>query len=304
MRKQALLKVFELATKNHNIIFIGSDLGVGTLEDFKTEMPEQFFMEGVSEAHILTMSAGMASQGRIVFINSIASFLLRRSFEQFYLDICCENKHVIILGSGGGGVYAPLGHTHTIYDDFALTQNFPNLTTFAPCDSIQMELAIEHATFNPGPYYIRFGKGNEPNITKGNSTQNFITNHNSQLQSENSLLFITTGITAHIVLEVQKLLESNSVSSHICQLNKIKPFPEKEIRSLINNYQHIVVVEEHLEFGGIGTIVKLLSTKKILHFHLGRNLISHYGRQNDVLVNQGIDVQSIFKSCIHLFQKE
>ena len=304
MRKQALLKVYELAKKNHDIIFIGSDLGIGTLENFKAEMPEQFFMEGVSEAHILTMSAGMASQGRIVFINSIASFLLRRSFEQFYLDICCENKHVIILGSGGGGVYAPLGHTHTIYDDFAITHNFPNLTTFAPCDPVQMELAIEYATFNPGPYYIRFGKGNEPNITNDNTSQNFNTNHGLKLQSDSSLLFITTGITAHIALEVQKLLESNSILSHIYQLNKVKPFPEKEIESLIDNYQHIVIIEEHLEFGGIGSIIKLLSYRKVLHFHLGRNLISHYGRQNDILENQGIDVQSIFKSCIHLFQKE
>ena len=46
MRKTCLDMVYELAKTDDRIFFIGSDLGVGTLKQFKQEMPERYFMEG------------------------------------------------------------------------------------------------------------------------------------------------------------------------------------------------------------------------------------------------------------------
>ena len=53
MRKMCLDMVYELARLDKRIFFIGSDLGVGTLKQFKTEMPDRFLMEGVSEANAM-----------------------------------------------------------------------------------------------------------------------------------------------------------------------------------------------------------------------------------------------------------
>ena len=60
MRQACLNMVFELAKTDERIFFIGSDLGVGTLEDFKTEIPDRFVMEGISEANVIGMAAGLA----------------------------------------------------------------------------------------------------------------------------------------------------------------------------------------------------------------------------------------------------
>ena len=60
MRQTCLKTVFELAKKNNNIVFIGSDLGPGVLDDFKKKFPNRFFMEGVSEQSIVGMAAGLA----------------------------------------------------------------------------------------------------------------------------------------------------------------------------------------------------------------------------------------------------
>jgi hypothetical protein len=60
MRKTALDMVYELALRDPRILFIGSDLRVGTLKQFKERMPDRFFMEGVSEATIIGMAAGLA----------------------------------------------------------------------------------------------------------------------------------------------------------------------------------------------------------------------------------------------------
>ena len=51
MRQMCLNMVYELAIKDPRIFFVGSDLGVGTLDRFKEEMPRRFLMEGISEAN-------------------------------------------------------------------------------------------------------------------------------------------------------------------------------------------------------------------------------------------------------------
>ena len=65
MRKTSLDCVYELAKKDKRIIFVGSDLGPGVLDDFKKNIPDRFFMEGVAEQYIIGMSAGL--EKRVLF---------------------------------------------------------------------------------------------------------------------------------------------------------------------------------------------------------------------------------------------
>lgn len=99
MRKTSLDTVYKLAKKNKNIIFIGSDLGPGVLDNFKKEMPERFLMEGVSEQSIIGLSAGLAMEGFIPYVNTIATFITRRCFEQIVVDLCLHNLPVKELKS-------------------------------------------------------------------------------------------------------------------------------------------------------------------------------------------------------------
>ena len=65
MRQTCLNMVYELAKDDERVFFIGSDLGVGTLAQFKEDLPGRFFMEGISEANIIGMAAGLAMEGKI-----------------------------------------------------------------------------------------------------------------------------------------------------------------------------------------------------------------------------------------------
>src|SRR5690242_3941134 len=128
MRQTCLDMVYELAKTDPRVFFIGSDLGVGTLKQFKAEMPERYFMEGVSEANLIGMSAGLALEGKIVYACTIATFLTRRCFEQVCLDLCLHNVRVRLIGNGGGLVYAPLGPTHLATEDIAILRSLPHMT--------------------------------------------------------------------------------------------------------------------------------------------------------------------------------
>ena len=132
MRQTCLDMVYQLAKEDERIFFIGSDLGAGTLDQFKNEMPDRFFMEGISEANIVGMAAGLAMEGKIVYVNTIGTFITRRCFEQIVVDAALHNVNVRLIGNGGGLVYAPLGPTHLAIEDLAIMRAIPNMPIVAP----------------------------------------------------------------------------------------------------------------------------------------------------------------------------
>ena len=99
MRQMCLNMVYEMAKTDPRIFFIGSDLGVGTLDKFKEEMPRRFLMEGISEANLIGMAAGLALEGKVPYVNTIATFITRRCFEQVVVEgnvaTVVENDHPV-----------------------------------------------------------------------------------------------------------------------------------------------------------------------------------------------------------------
>ena len=166
MRQTALNTVHELALEHPRVLFIGSDLGVGTLKGLRADRPDQFLMEGICEANIVGMAAGLAMEGFVPYFNTIATFLTRRCLEQVTIDLCLHNLPVRLLGSGGGLVYAPLGPTHLAFEDIALLRTMPNMAIVAPADADEMRRIVRASLDWPGPLYIRIAKGGDPVISR------------------------------------------------------------------------------------------------------------------------------------------
>ena len=78
MRRTCLNMVHELAKRDDRVVFIGSDLSPGLLDDMKASFPDRHYMEGVAEANIIGMAAGMAMDGYVPYVNTIATFITRR----------------------------------------------------------------------------------------------------------------------------------------------------------------------------------------------------------------------------------
>ena len=74
MRKTSLNTIYEIAKKNNKVLFIGSDLGFNVLDEMKKNLPKNYFMEGVCEQNLIGMSAGLAMEGFIPYVNTIGTF--------------------------------------------------------------------------------------------------------------------------------------------------------------------------------------------------------------------------------------
>ena len=122
-------------------------------------------MEGVSEQSIIGLSAGLAMEGFKPYVNTIATFITRRCFEQIAIDLCLHKLPVKLIGNGAGLVYAPLGPTHQAIEDISIMRTLPNMTIISPCDSVEMKELVKQSVNYKHPMYIRLAKGGDKIIT-------------------------------------------------------------------------------------------------------------------------------------------
>lgn len=253
MRKTCLDMVYELARQDERIVFIGSDLGIGTLNKFKVEMPDRFFMEGVSEANLIGMAAGLALEGKIVYFNTIATFITRRCFEQIVIDLCMHDVNVRLIGNGGGMVYAPLGPTHMAIEDIAIFRALPHMTIVAPADASEMRRMMPATVDFPGPIYIRVAKGGDPIVTRDDGA--FEIGKAFLMREGTDALIITTGITLQVALDAAVRLEDQGLTVTVLHVPTIKPLDTKTILEQASKVASVVTVEEHTVIGGLGSAV-------------------------------------------------
>ena len=291
MRADALNLVLELAREDSRVVFIGSDLGPGVLRAFRDEMPERFFMEGVSEAGIVGMAAGLAAEGCVVYVNTIAPFFTRRACEQVAMDVCLHNLDVRLIASGGGLVYAPLGPTHMAIEDLAAMRVLPNMRVLAPADAREMRAQMRALHATRGPAYIRVGKGNEPDITPERAG-----GYGAALpvRAGRDVLLITTGVTLHTAVAAAALLEASGVTTGILHCPWVKPLDTAAIAEHAAGVRAVLTIEEHVAAGGLGGAVaewlceSACAGKPFRRIALPDEFPAHYGSQAELMAHYGI----------------
>ncbi|MCZ8157142.1 MAG: transketolase [Leptospira sp.] len=301
MRNTSLDKVYELAKTNDKIVFIGSDLGPGVLDKMKNEFPDRFFMEGVSEQHVIGMAAGLAMEGFIPYINTIATFLTRRCFEQIALDLCLHNLPVRLIASGGGVVYAPLGPTHLAVEDIAILRALPNMTIIAPCDAEEMKRLMPQTVDYPSPIYIRLAKGGDKVVSR--PELGFQIGKAIVMKEGTYGMFVTTGVMTQIALEAIAELEKQGINCGLIHMHTVKPLDEDTLKQWLPKVKAFVTVEEHTRIGGLGSAILEFcndhipeQSSKIKRIGLPDHFSEKYGSQNEQLEYMGISVESLVKT--------
>ena len=301
MRKTSLDYVYKLSQQDERVVFIGSDLGPGVLAEMKSEMPERFFMEGVSEQHVIGMAAGLAMEGYIPYVNTIATFLTRRCYEQVALDLCLQDLPVRLIANGGGLVYAPLGPTHLAVEDIAIMRALPNMTIVAPCDAEEMKRFMEQTIDWPHPIYIRLAKGYDDVIS--NNEAPFSIGKAIVMKEPGDGLFVTTGVMAQIALEAIEKLAADGITCGLLHMHTIKPLDEAALNTWLPKASSVITVEEHTRIGGLGSgILEFCSDEmpdqlsKIKRMGLPDRFADKYGSQDTLLAHMGVSVDSLYES--------
>lgn len=303
--------VYELAKKDPRVVFIGSDLSPGLLQKMKDSMPERHYMEGVTEANVIGMSAGMAMDGFMPFVNTIATFITRRCYEQVALDLCLHHLPVRLIGNGGGLVYAPLGPTHLAVEDIAIMRVLPNMTVTAVADADEMVRLMEATLDWPHPIYIRLGKGGDPIVSRaenGFEIGKAIVMRRSQ--ASDPALLISCGVMTGRALEAADLLEARGIPVEVIHVHTIKPLDEKLILERARKARGVFTIEEHTVIGGLGSAVIDVLVEQIgprmplvKKFGLADQFAKNYGSQDDLLEINGLQPHQLADSVQQMLQR-
>lgn len=305
MRKVCLDMVYELAKRDERVCFIGSDLGAGTLQRFKVEFPDRFFMEGVSEATIIGMAAGLAMEGRIPYVNTIATFLTRRCFEQIVIDLCLHHANVRLIGNGGGLVYAPLGPTHLAIDDVAILRAIPNMTIIAPADANEMRRLMPQTLGHQGPIYIRLAKGNDPMVTREDGP--FEIGKAVPMREGSDALIATTGVTLKLALDAAEALREQGIEAAVLHLPTIKPLDTHAVLQYAAAVPVVVAIEEHTVLGGLGSAIaeviaeaNFAPAKRFKRIGIPDVFPDQYGSQASLMKRYGITTEQLTSTVTSL----
>ena len=307
MRRKCLDMIYRLAKKDKRVVFVGSDLGPSVLDPMKREMPERFFMEGVSEQTIIGIAAGLAMEGYLPYVNTIATFLTRRCFEQIAIDLCLHNLPVRLIGNGGGLVYAPLGPTHLATEDIGILRTLPSMTIVSPSDKSEMEYFMEKTLDWPHPIYIRLGKGGDPVISKDNTA--FEIGKGYIVREGNDLVIFSSGVMTERVLTAAASLKKAGLDCRVVHLPTIKPLDNDLVLSAINGVSTAIAVEEHSRIGGLGTsILELLADQPIIPLSRFKRIglpdlfPEKYGSQDSLLQLYGLQPQGLIATIKSIAQ--
>lgn len=252
MRDAFFYKLYQLAKQDRQVMLLVDDFGAPSLDQFRRDLPHQYINVGIAEQNMVSVAAGLALEGKKVYVYAIAPFVTLRCFEQIKIDLCLMNLDVTAVGVGAGFAYDSSGPTHHAIDDLAVMMALPNIQIYSPSDSVAAEALASLSYTRSGPKYIRFDRGKTSVFYPTN--QDF-TDGLAELKKGKDILFIATGAMVNQALCLEKKLKETGISAGVIDLYRLKPLNKKLLKNLIGGIKRVFTLEEHVIDGGLGSLV-------------------------------------------------
>ena len=249
------LTLVELATTNPKIIGITPAMPSGSSLKFMMDaFPDRAFDVGIAEQHAVTLSAGMATQGMVVFCNIYSTFL-QRAYDQVIHDVALQNLPVIFC-LDRAGLVGEDGATHHGVFDLAYLRCIPNMIIYAPKDEIDLRNILYTASLGlHHPIAIRYprGRGKMPNFKISNSKfQKIEIGKAHLLKSGSKIAVLSTGFIGNNVTLALANSKNSATIAHY-DFGFVKPLDENQLHEIFTTYQTIITVEDGVLKGGFGS---------------------------------------------------
>ncbi|MDA1210445.1 MAG: 1-deoxy-D-xylulose-5-phosphate synthase, partial [Bacteroidetes bacterium] len=241
-----------LARENKNIFGITPAMPTGSsLRYMMDAFPERAIDVGIAEQHAVTLAAGLATQGKIVFCAIYATFF-QRAYDQVIHDVCLQNLPVIFC-LDRAGIVGEDGATHHGVFDLASLRPIPNLIIFAPRDA----RALRNMMFTAQrglthPIAIRYPRGRGNLVDWQTPMHSLDIGTAELLQNGTTIAVLSLGAIADTVTLALNLLENKQAVTHV-DMRFLKPLDEALLHKLCQTHQAMITVEDGMLKGGLAS---------------------------------------------------
>ena len=239
----------------YDFVVLDADLAAATKTcNFKKVFPDRFFDCGIAEGNMMSVAAGIAATGQLVFASSFAMFAAGRAYEQVRNSIGYPHLNVKIGATHAGITVGEDGATHQCNEDLALMRTIPGMTVICPADAVSARAAVEAAILTNGPMYLRFGRAPMP-VIYDKDTYKFEIGKGRVLADGKDITLVATGITVSMALEAREMLKNDGIDAAVIDISTIKPIDTELLCEYARKTGKIVTSEEHSIIGGLGGAV-------------------------------------------------
>jgi transketolase len=293
--------LLELGLENPDIVVLDADLSRSTMTHFFAEkLPERFFECGVAEQNMISIAAGLASSGKIAFASTFAVFASGRCFDQIRMSIAQPQLNVKIVATHGGITVGEDGSSHQSIEDLALICSLPGFTVIVPADAIETARAVEAAVTNFGPFYIRLPRPKSRLIY--DQDYRFQLGKAVTLRQGKDAAIIAIGLMVKEALEAAQNLKGEGIDCRVLNMPTLKPIDQAAIIKAAETGA-IVTAEEHLEHGGLGSMVAqvVARNRPVPMEMVALHGYAKSGKPDELLKRYGLtarDIEKAVKSAI------
>lgn len=293
----------DLGRENPNIVVLDADLSPSTMTSFfAREFPDRFFNCGLEEQNMVSIAAGLAASGKIVFATTFVVFVVCRCFDQLRLCISQPDLNVKIVATHSGISVGEDGISHQAIEDLALCCALPSFTVVVPADAIETAGAIRVAASDYGPFYIRLSRPKTPIVYP--EDYHFTLGKAVTMRQGKDATVIAVGIMVAKALEAADILARRDIDCRVINMHTLKPLDEAAVVKAASETGAIVVAEEHLAQGGLGSRVAQTVAKEkpvpMEFVNLGDRYASS-GKAEELLQRYGLtasDIEESVKSVV------
>ena len=296
----------ELGKEDQNIVVLDADLAPSTMTKFfAQEFPQRFFQCGLAEQNMIGIAAGLAASGKTVFASTFAVFAACRCFDQLRMCLSQTRLNVKIVATHAGITVGEDGSSHQAIEDLALYCSLPGFTIIVPADAIETVGAVRVAAATDGPFYIRLGRLKTPTVHP--EGYRFKLGKAVTLKDGKDVTVIANGIMVAKALEAAGKLAPQGIDCRVINMPTIKPLDEKTIIEAASETGAIIVAEEHLLHGGLGSRVAQIVVRERpvpMNFIGIKDTYAKSGKPEQLLQRYGLTAKDIEQSVTAIIARK
>ena len=250
--------LLELARLNSRIVGVTPAMPTGcSMNILMKAMPERAFDVGIAEGHAVTFSAGMAKEGLIPFCNIYSAFA-QRAYDNIIHDAALLNLPVVLC-LDRAGLVGEDGPTHHGAFDIAALRTVPHLTLASPYDEAELRrLMFTAQQPGMGTFVIRYPRGCGSLVDWRCPLEAVPVGRGRRLKQGTHVAVLSYGPigteAAKAIAQAEAARPGLSVAHY--DLRFAKPLDADLLTEVMQQFKHIVTVEDGARIGGIGSAVR------------------------------------------------
>jgi len=247
------------------------------------------------------VATGLASSGKRAWASSFAAFIMCNAYDQLRMSVAFPNIDVKIVGTHAGISIGEDGPSQMGVEDVSLACSLPNFTVIVPADEVSTEKAVNALAGIKTPAYLRAGRPNVPLIYEANTP--FQLGKASKLREGKDVTIIANGLMVAMALDAADALAVKGVQARVLDMHTVKPCDDAAILSAAQETGRIVVAEEHLAHGGLGSAVAMSVVRQHpvpVRFVNLDDEFAESGSPEALLKKYGLTADNIVKAALEL----